>query len=75
MRYYRQLRKAYLLRQLVIPDFKKQGNLTIQMIVDDPAINIIHIDDIELGDVIGKGASGLVSSGFLNCEKYSFSTF
>ena len=66
--YYRQLRKAYLLRQLVIPDFKKQGNLTIQMIIDDPAINIIHIDDIEIGDVIGKGASGLVTSGYLNCD-------
>ena len=48
---------------LEIPDFTGRPSLTLDDILNDSAIPRLKWEDVEVGDVIGKGASGLVSRG------------
>lgn len=48
---------------LEIPDFAGRPSLTLEDILNDPAIPRLTWEEIEIGKAIGKGASGLVSKG------------
>eukprot|EP00339_Tiarina_fusa_P002389 CAMPEP_0117039920 /NCGR_PEP_ID=MMETSP0472-20121206/27975_1 /TAXON_ID=693140 ORGANISM="Tiarina fusus, Strain LIS" /NCGR_SAMPLE_ID=MMETSP0472 /ASSEMBLY_ACC=CAM_ASM_000603 /LENGTH=291 /DNA_ID=CAMNT_0004750521 /DNA_START=296 /DNA_END=1168 /DNA_ORIENTATION=+ len=48
---------------LEIPDFTERPSLTLEDILNDPAIPRLTWEEIEIGKAIGKGASGLVSKG------------
>ena len=53
---------------LEIPDFTERPSLTLDDILNDPAICRLPWEDIEIGEAIGKGASGLVSKGIWKQE-------
>lgn len=63
---YRYYRKKIIRNRLLateIPDFTGKPSVTLDDILNDPSIPRLNWEDIIISDVIGKGASGLVSKG------------
>ena len=46
-----------------IPDFVGRPSLTLEDILNDPAITRLQWEDVTILETIGQGASGLVSRG------------
>ena len=61
--YYRRKWKKDRLNALEIPDFSERPSLTLADVLNDSSIPQLRWQDVKIGMVIGKGASGLVSQG------------